>query len=264
MLLTCVKLSLTVWPFYALKTDILLLPILKQIPMPTTQESVVRSSSNVKVKGGTRKKVIAKCLILTRDKALKELTTSWGLPTSQTYGFISDDSPQWIVRWSSLPKFDLALSECGKNTTIFRGPVDLRFESNTSPLRHDNSEIFLTQWALGSRIRLQKRLNKYICASGKAKGKEPFHSRFHLFPYTGGIGIFVETRGYDKSFFNDIYTVVSNTDVYLSVLRRVIGTASKQARLTWTWQHEVEGLWYMPLSQDCSLGLVPLTESNTP
>ena len=77
MLLTCVKLSLTVWPFYALKTDILLLPILKQIPMPTTQESVVRSSSNVKVKGGTRKKVIAKCLILTRDncKALKELTT---------------------------------------------------------------------------------------------------------------------------------------------------------------------------------------------
>ena len=237
MLLTCVKLSLTVWPFYALKTDILLLPILKQIPMPTTQESVVRSSSNVKVKGGTRKKVIAKCLILTRDKALKELTTR--------------------------PSY-LALSECGKNTTIFRGPVDLRFESNTSPLRHDNSEIFLTQWALGSRIRLQKRLNKYICASGKAKGKEPFHSRCHLFPYTGGIGSFVETRGYDKSFFNDIYTVVSNTDVYLSVLRRVIGTASKQARLTWTWQHEVEGLWYMPLSQDCSLGLVPLTESNTP
>ena len=187
-----------------------------------------------------------------------------GLPTSQTYGFISDDSPQWIVRWSSLPKFDLALSECGKNTTIFRGPVDLRFESNTSPLRHHNSEIFLTQWALGSRIRLQKRRNKYICTSGKAKGKEPFHSRFHLFPYTGGIGIFVETRGYDKSFFNDIYTVVSNTDVYLSVLRRVIGTASKQARLTWTWQHEVEGLWYMPLSQDCSLGLVPLTENNTP
>lgn len=55
---------------YALKTDIVLLPILKKTPTPTTQESVVRSSSNVKVKGGTRKKVIAKCLILTRDKAL--------------------------------------------------------------------------------------------------------------------------------------------------------------------------------------------------
>lgn len=50
-----------------------------------------------------------------------------------------------------------------------------------------------------------------------------------MFPYTGGIGIFVETRGYDKSFFNDIFTVVSNTNVYLSVLRRTIGTASKQA-----------------------------------
>ena len=70
MLLTGVKLTSTLWPFYALKTDIVLLPILKKTPTPTTQESVVRSSSNVKVKGGTRKKVIAKCLILTRDKAL--------------------------------------------------------------------------------------------------------------------------------------------------------------------------------------------------
>ena len=77
MLLAGVKLSLTVLPFWALITDhdILLLPILKQIPTPASQESVVRCGSNVKVKGGTRKKVIARCLILTRDKALKELTT---------------------------------------------------------------------------------------------------------------------------------------------------------------------------------------------
>ena len=148
MLLTCVKLSLTVWPFYALKTDILLLPILKQIPMPTTQESVVRSSSNVKVKGGTRKKVIAKCLILTRDKALKELTTR---PS-----YITDVRVH--IRWPTTVDCQMIIfaeiwfSLMWKNTIIFRGPVDLRFESNKSLLRYRHSDSFShnRRWAAES------------------------------------------------------------------------------------------------------------------
>ena len=148
MFLTCVRLSLTVWPFYALKTDILLLPILKQIPMPTTQESVVRSSSNVKVKGGTRKKVIAKCLILTRDKALKELTTR---PS-----YITD--VQVHIRWPTTVDCQMIIfaeiwfSLMWKNTIIFRGPVDLRFESNKSLLRYRHSDSFShnRRWAAES------------------------------------------------------------------------------------------------------------------
>ena len=148
MLLTCVKLSLTVWPFYALKTDKLLLPILKQIPMPTTQESVVRSSSNVKVKGGTRKKVIAKCLILTRDKALKELTTR---PS-----YITDVRVH--IRWPTTVDCQMIIfaeiwfSLMWKNTIIFRGPVDLRFESNKSLLRYRHSDSFShnRRWAAES------------------------------------------------------------------------------------------------------------------
>jgi len=93
MLLIGVKLSLTVWPFYALKTDILLLPILKKISTPTIQESVVRSSSNVKVKGGRRKKVITKRLILTRDKVLKEPTTR---PSYITYVQVHSSWPTTV------------------------------------------------------------------------------------------------------------------------------------------------------------------------
>ena len=148
MLLTGVKLSLTVWPFYALKTDILILPILKQIPTPTTQESVLRSSSNVKVKGGTRKKVIAKCLILTRDKALKELTTR---PS-----YITDVRVH--IRWPTTVDCQMIIfaeiwfSLMWKNTIIFRGPVDLRFESNKSLLRYRHSDSFShnMRWAAES------------------------------------------------------------------------------------------------------------------
>lgn len=257
LLLVSVKLSLII--------DILLLPIPWTNPHHTTRESVVRSSCSVKVKGGTRRKVTAKCLMLTRDKAFQEPTTR---PSYiHTYGFISDDPPQWIVRWSSLPKFDLALSDCGKNMTISRGPVDLRFKSNTSPLRHRLSDTFLHngRWAAES---IGKNAWTNLSAHrGKLKAKILFiffSLSFQVLLTREVLGFLSKARWYDKSFFDDMLTVISNIDVYLSILRRVTGTACKKGRLTWTWQHEVEGLWYMTLSQNCSLGLVPLTESNTP
>lgn len=151
MLLAGVKLSLTVWPFYALKSELIYWyspSSNKSPPLPPRRVSFIRSSSNVKVKGGTRKKVIAKCLILTRDKALKELTTR---PS-----YITDVRVH--IRWPTTVDCQMIIfaeiwfSLMWKNTTIFRGPVDLRFESNKSLLRYRHSDSFShnRRWAAES------------------------------------------------------------------------------------------------------------------